>query len=362
MSIRKVSSSIKLVGATCLLAFASVSQAQITAFTDDFESYGTAGVPSVSTFAPWLGFSDNCGLGTYAFTPETAGPPANEISALAYNGTDNQYLNYFANYANAPCHAGLPTQEAISVYRQFSFSAADADDGDTWVFSFLYREADVPPTGSTEVGAFIRAFDGSFNLLREVTLDTSGSNVFQTGSLTMPLDPLWDTGGFLQVGFSNLVGGLEGSGMFYDDVSLTEAADADAFVDIYGFTGSPANTVLHPTHNDTGVSPFLDDTITVAVFGASTGVGDPINLNTDDIDDSTLTLGPGLAGVSAAGQYNLNLDADGLDDARFEFKMSEAAFTCSHDAGVIAGDVTTGGGSTFAGVDSFVANCSPLCH
>ena len=131
MSNRNLTTRFQVLIAACLLAISSVSQAAITAFTDDFESYGTAGVPSAPDFFPWKGFSDNCGfVGGYAFIPSTSGPG---IAALGYNGTDNQYMNFFAQYENAPCHTGLGPnpQEAISVFRDMPFDATDTANGDT---------------------------------------------------------------------------------------------------------------------------------------------------------------------------------------------------------------------------------------
>lgn len=208
---------LKTIGATCLLAVSSTSFGAIASFSDDFQGYGAA-----ANFAPWECFSDNGGFsgGYYCGNPSTTGP---QITALADDGAGNSYINVYANYDNAPVHTGgAPNpQEAISIFYSQSFTGADTASGDSWVFSFDYREADTPfgPAGDTEVGAFIRVFDGAFNLLQEVTLDTIGSQAWQTGQLQVALDSGW-TEGFFQIGFSNLVGNYESSGMYYDNVSL----------------------------------------------------------------------------------------------------------------------------------------------
>jgi hypothetical protein len=213
--------SCKALGASCLLAFSSVSHAAVSSFFDDFEGYGTAGSATSPNFAPWECFSDNGGFpgGYYCGNPSTTGP---QITALGYNGVDNQYMNFYANYDNAPVHTGgAPNpQEAISVYYNQAIDASNA--GQTWTFTFDYREADDPfaPAGLTEVGAFIRVFDASFNLLYDSTLDTSGSQAWQTGQLQITIDS-GATDGFFQIGFNNLVGNYEASGMYYDNVSLT---------------------------------------------------------------------------------------------------------------------------------------------
>ena len=209
---------IKALGATCLLAMSSVTHAAITEFVDDFQGY--SGSPN---FAPWECFSDNGGFpGGYGCgNPSTTGP---QITALASDGAGNDYMNFYANYDNAPVHTGgAPNpQEAISVFRNFSYDSTDTADGETVIFQFDYREADSPfnPAGATEVGAFIRVFDDFFNLITEVSLDTSGSQLWQTGQLSITLDSAW-TSGFFQVGFTNLVGNYEASGMYYDNASLS---------------------------------------------------------------------------------------------------------------------------------------------
>lgn len=207
---------IKALGATCLLAVSSVSQAAITEFSDDFEGYGGA-----SFFTPWEGFSDNCGFNPegYGFSPSTSGP---QITALASDGP-NSFMNMYANYDNAPCHTGSGPnrQENISIYRNFTFDGSDTATGNTVLFDFDYREAaGFNPGGQTEVGAFIRVFDGNWNLIGGDVLDTSGSELWQTGQLSVTLDSAW-TGGFFQVGFNNSVGNYESSGMNYDNASLS---------------------------------------------------------------------------------------------------------------------------------------------
>jgi beta-glucanase (GH16 family) len=128
-----------------------------------------------------------------------------------------------------------------------------------------------------------------------------------------------------------------------------------AVVDIEGSS-------LHSHHNDENVSPYLDDMIPVVVFGASTLVGDPEDLDTDLIDAATLEFGPGMGGISPSHppEFNLDVNSDGLDDARFQFLMSDSGFTCSDDSGTLVGELTTG--DLFQGSDSFTSNCNAQCH
>jgi hypothetical protein len=200
---------------TSALAVSSVSHGAIAPFFDDFQ-----GTYPTGTFPNWAVFSDNAGLGSY-FIPEASaiGP---QISALANDGAGNQYLNFYANYDNRAVHTNPALQEAISIFHEISFTSADTASGATWVFDFDYSlNPDAPPTGATQVGAFIRVFDPAFNLLDEQTFNTIGAtSVFQSGQLLQTLDPIW-ANGVIQIGFNNLVGNDDGSGMFYDNASFS---------------------------------------------------------------------------------------------------------------------------------------------
>ena len=203
---------------TSAMAVSSVSHAALSTYIDDFQGYSAA-----ADFTPWGGFSDGGAGGSYSFTPSTTGP---QITALGNDGAGNEYMNFFANYDNGNVHNNPPDQEAISVFIQQTFDATEAAGGATWTFDFDYREADVPPGGNTEVGAFIRVFDGSFNLLDTDTLDTSGSSAWQNGQLSITLSPTYELGGIIQFGFNNLVGNFDDSGMFYDNACWTNDGGA----------------------------------------------------------------------------------------------------------------------------------------
>jgi beta-glucanase (GH16 family) len=120
--------------------------------------------------------------------------------------------------------------------------------------------------------------------------------------------------------------------------------------------------VIHPHHNDENVSPYLDDVIPVVVYGASTLVGDAEDLDTALIDAASLKFGPGMGGISPSHppQYALDVDSDGIDDARFRFLMSDSDFSCSDDSGTLVGGLSSG--EVFEGSDSFISNCDAQCH
>ena len=208
---------------TTVLVISSVSHGAITPISEDFESYTTT---TASGFAPWQFYSDNGGLGDYGTVlsdgPPPTDPTAGGIQALTeFQG--NKFLNFYANYNNTAVHDNPALREDIRFYREFDFKAADTATGTTWVFDFLYfSNANFPITGDTQTGAYIRVFDPVFNILYENSLDTTlaPADSVTFGQLLVALDPNW-ADGKLQVGFYNITGNNNGSGMFYDNVNFS---------------------------------------------------------------------------------------------------------------------------------------------
>ena len=192
--------------------------AAITAVSEDFEGFSNPG-----SFAPFAVFSDGAGLGSYFLdNPSTAGP---QITALADDGAGNNFLNFFANYDNGPVHNNPDLNEAISIFQNQQFTAAESALGETWFFNFDFASnPDGPVTGTTQVGAFIRVFDDNFNLLDEKTFNTlDATAAFQGGALQQTLNPGFGSGN-IQFGFTNTTGRFEGSGRFYDNVRFANTA------------------------------------------------------------------------------------------------------------------------------------------
>ena len=118
---------------------------------------------------------------------------------------------------------------------------------------------------------------------------------------------------------------------------------------------------LHPHHDGSG---SLNDLVRVKVFGSMTSVGDPVDLDTADIDLATVRFGPGLAAqASGKAVFNGDYDSDGIQDKKFRFRMGDVAFdkvTCTDSSGTLTGKLTTG--EAFEGSDSFTSNCVAGCH
>jgi hypothetical protein len=128
------------------------------------------------------------------------------------------------------------------------------------------------------------------------------------------------------------------------------------------------NDPLHVHHQGQGGLP--DDTVSVAVVGTSTLLGDPEDLDVTLIDPASLRFGPSEAVIDPAStpDLNYNHDGDGTPDAKFEFLMSETGFTftpragdpCSASPATLVGESD---GLQFTGTDASVSTkCDAQCH
>ena len=120
---------------------------------------------------------------------------------------------------------------------------------------------------------------------------------------------------------------------------------------------------VHPHHDGPSAIAGLNDTIHVAVMGASTAVGDPVNLDTALIDPTTLRFSHSRATTApgAIPQTGYSHDADGLDDARFEFLTGDSSLGCADTEVLIEGELTTGQAFTATDAD-FASDCDAGCH
>ena len=232
--------------------------------------------PTVLADDGWQYFSDNGGLGNYGGGAPGAGP---QISALIDSGT-NHFISFYANYDNTAVHADPARREAISLYQSVAFTGADAAAQETWTFNFDFaRNPSAPITGDTRVGAFVRVFDGSFNLLAEQTFNTIGAaNDFAAApTLAQTLNPAWSSGGTLQFGFSNLVGNYNGSAVYYDNVRI--AIDEPSSLSVVPGTGASSDIVPMTGGSHIGV-PFQP--VVYQITGID-GIYDPSETTTFDL-------------------------------------------------------------------------------
>ena len=72
----------------------------------------------------------------------------------------------------------------------------------------------------TTTAAYIRVFDGAFNLLAESVFDTTGADFgFASEEISLTLDPGWTDGGNIQFGFTSTTTNFSPSGVYYDNVT-----------------------------------------------------------------------------------------------------------------------------------------------
>lgn len=144
-----------------------------------------------------------------------------------------------------------------------------------------------------------------------------------------------------------------------DDVRITGTA-IDAVANVEGVLTKTGP--IHPHHDGTVSSPDqINDLIPVTVYGASTAVGDPVNLNANNIVPGSLRFGRNFAPL-APGQTPqfVDDDNDGLTDVRFRFRTGSTGITCSDTSTTIDGRLTTG--QVFVDSDSFNKDCNAVCH
>ena len=158
-------------------------------------------------------------------------------------------------------------------------------------------------------------------------------------------------------------------------------------VSIWGSTSLTAEVIspetLHPRHDGRDPSPtpgvFPDDDVRAIVLGYSTAVGDPVDIDTDDIIAASVRIGrlggDGTGTAGPAAQYNQNYDGDGLDDAEFRSLMSASIGGRDEPGGgdncfatwteptslPLRAELTTG--EIIAGEDTTITtNCFQPCH
>ena len=186
----------------------------LTTFDSDFDSL----IPAPTIGDGWKFINSNGPSAAYSGDA----PNGPQICTLVNAGAGNQFLNMFADYDNK----FMPTEVlTLHVFQEQTFTAVDAARGEKWTFNFDYSRAVDPfgPGGATATGAFIRVFDDGNNLLAEELFSTTAATgpAFSPGSVSLTFDPVWNTDGIVQFGFTSSVTNYEPSGVYYDNVEFT---------------------------------------------------------------------------------------------------------------------------------------------
>jgi|688.fasta_scaffold93878_4 hypothetical protein len=259
----------------------------------------------------------------------------------------SQYLNVFSDYNNTGAQTAGEIVEGY-VFREQPIVAAD--HGKTYKFKFDYRAADFPngPSGATTTAAFIKVLDPNNGYVTIVNpaLDTtlaSNSVWSNDNELSVTIGSNW-AGYILQIGFVSRATSFAPSGVYYDNVSFAEVANAtitgtlslqntagNGGTESIGYTatsgsnsfsgtvtvsdtGSSAYTISVPSGTPAGSysikfkgGTFLSKTVNVIWTGTAIA-GPAVSLKNGDIDQDT-EVGPGDFEAVVA-QFGNSGDAD----------------------------------------------------
>ena len=153
-----------------------------------------------------------------------------------------------------------------------------------------------------------------FHPVSMLTYVDLGDGVNIAGDETVVFDSAWTNLTSVDVYMTVHTNSL--TGLSFDDIVVDTAGVIPADIDV-DTTPLP----VHPDHDGSASSPNgLNDIIKVVVLGASTGAGDPVNLDTGNINPASLRFGPAAATVDPGStpEFNIDYDSDGIFDARFQ--------------------------------------------
>lgn len=252
--------------------------AQITGFTQDLESLNMAD-PDALGNAGWVVYGnvfDSGGTWLYGYgvfpAPNNPSAPAfcNIVTGQGGEEQGAQQLSVFSDYENLD-HGNGHTIEA-NVFREFTVGAADV--GKTWTFAFQGKMGDL--LAPSTANAFIKTLDpgAGYATTNLITQDMTTAPVEWGGwDLSLPITADL-VGQLFQVGFSNTAANYDPSGIYYDNIVLSDdggtggdgmlpysqdfealvAADPDAMGNdgwlVYGNVYDPGETWLY------GYGPF----------------------------------------------------------------------------------------------------------
>ncbi len=217
-----------------------IVQAQLTAYSEDFESLDPNDIDALSN-AGWLVFgnvSDGSGNYLYGYGPFPApnggSGVENGFSRLVtgQGGPDqgDVSLNTFNDYQNAD-HNNPDRIIEANIYREQFIGAVDL--GTTWRFGFECKaSSDFGPEPPSTTMAFIKVLDsvgGSYELLAfETFVTTDIPDTWGGGFVDITINPAW-FGQLLQIGFLNTSQQFSPTGIIYDNLGF-DVVTANAFV------------------------------------------------------------------------------------------------------------------------------------
>jgi hypothetical protein len=218
------SKAIIVLAAAVLLLAPAVSHADLSAYSQDFETMGQAD-PAALSADGWLVFANvfSPDHSTYYYgygpfpAPNNAGGFCGVDFVVASPPQGLQDMVVYSDYNNADHGAG--NQIEANVFQERTVGAADV--GSTWTFKFDAKMGNLE--APTTALAFIKTLDpgAGYAMTNFVTVDmTSIPATWGTYSISLPIGAGL-VGQILQFGFANTCSNYKGSGVFYDNVSFS---------------------------------------------------------------------------------------------------------------------------------------------
>ena len=205
-----------------LLCMVPAASFALMPYNENFESLNPTGATALGD-AGWLGFANVFGPGWdywygYGVFPAPNGTGAFSNVAVGEGGAPqgSQQLVVFSDYLNAN-HADGAHIEAL-VFQEQVIGAGDV--GETWVFDFQAKMGNL--AGSTTAVAFIKTLNpaAGYAQTNYVSANMTSTPASWTDySLSLLIDGSL-VGQLFQIGFANTATLYEGSGVFYDNISL----------------------------------------------------------------------------------------------------------------------------------------------
>ena len=220
----------------------TMSSAQIAAYAQNFESMDPMGETVLADDGwgvganVWDEFYFSYLYGYFVFPAPNSNDGlgnGDRFSSLATGegGPDqgNNVLVTFSDYNNADHALGYYIE--ANFYREYTVTTENI--GETWTFSFDAKagniEDNLDPTAFAQ--AFIKTLNppangGNYDLINFVTVDTNGIDpTWQRYQVELTIDETM-VGYLFQVGFLNLCTLYESSGVFYDNIDLSNGSVA----------------------------------------------------------------------------------------------------------------------------------------
>lgn len=246
----KTTFSIGLLAAVSTLS--SISFAQLTPYSQDFETLLPAGDPSplaglqlaIDGWNAFLFVTDSLGTPRFGdnITPPNGGPGYSAIaSGEAGLNQGLQYLNAYSDYnccgstpgANDWGHFAVTDGVEVSLFQEQTIAIEDV--GLIYTFEFDAKRPSSPQNPETAVGvdglggiaaAFIKTLDqnNNFNQTNNIQVDMTAISQTDWGTYTIEIEIIPAlVGQLLQFGFTSTASNFANTGVYYDNLSFSTA-------------------------------------------------------------------------------------------------------------------------------------------